>query len=150
MNFDDPFDRHTHSSGLRASDAEREQAADALRRSHTEGRLNDAEFEQRVAQAYSARSRAELEQLLADLPSGRPAVSLDAGRGMMARGRPHHLLPLVVGAIVGLWLLRSLLFAAPGPYWHGPPPFIVPLVVLFLVWRLIARRRRAGGPRQWF
>jgi hypothetical protein len=51
-----------------ASDADREAAADRLRRAAGEGRLQPDELEQRVAAAYSARTVGDLAALTADLP----------------------------------------------------------------------------------
>jgi uncharacterized protein YecT (DUF1311 family) len=53
---------------LRASDAEREQAADALRDHYAAGRLSAEEFDQRLDAAYKATTVAEPAQLRADLP----------------------------------------------------------------------------------
>ncbi len=41
-------------SGTRASDAERDRVADALRRHHADGRLSTDEFEERTGRAYAA------------------------------------------------------------------------------------------------
>ena len=66
---------------LRASDAEREQAVALLQRSFADGRLVLAELEERVAAAYAARTRAQLNDLTADLPAAeqppRPGLVLD-------------------------------------------------------------------------
>jgi len=53
---------------LRASDADREHAVERLRRHHADGRLDLEEFEQRMGQAYSAKTVAELDLLMRDLP----------------------------------------------------------------------------------
>ena len=52
---------------LRASDAERERAADALRHAAGEGRLTMEELAERLHSAYGAQTRAELERLVADI-----------------------------------------------------------------------------------
>lgn len=66
---------------VRASDAEREQTVALLQRSFADGRLALAELEERAGAAYAARTRAQLRDLTADLPSGpqpsRPGVVLD-------------------------------------------------------------------------
>jgi Domain of unknown function (DUF1707) len=54
---------------LRASDAEREQVIDDLRQHAADGRLTMDEFEQRVAEALAARTRADLEPVLRELPA---------------------------------------------------------------------------------
>jgi Domain of unknown function (DUF1707) len=70
---------------LRASDAERERAVARLRRASAEGRLTVEELDERCAHAYAARTRAELDALVADLPGGSavvpaaPAAPVDPG-----------------------------------------------------------------------
>jgi uncharacterized protein DUF1707 len=68
---------------LRASDAERELAVQALRTAVSEGRLDVDELDDRLQRAYTVRTRAELEHLIADVSvaplvltgSGAPAPS---------------------------------------------------------------------------
>jgi hypothetical protein len=55
-------------SATRASDAERDRAADALRRHHADGRLSTDELEERIGRAYAATTLGDLDQLFADLP----------------------------------------------------------------------------------
>jgi len=55
-------------SELLASDADRERVAERLRGAAGEGRLTPAELEERLEGAFSARTEAELEPLVADLP----------------------------------------------------------------------------------
>ncbi|MEU8827277.1 DUF1707 domain-containing protein [Streptomyces sp. NPDC048636] len=55
-------------SQMRASDAERERVAEALREAVAEGRLDMDEFEERLDAAYTARTHAQLEPLVRDLP----------------------------------------------------------------------------------
>ena len=55
-------------SELRASDADRERVAERLRTAAGEGRLTPVELEERLEGAFSARTGAELEPLVADLP----------------------------------------------------------------------------------
>jgi len=56
-------------AALRASDAEREQIVALLQRSFTDGRLTQAELEERAGAAYAALTRAQLRELTADLPT---------------------------------------------------------------------------------
>lgn len=53
---------------LRPSDAERERALSALRASSLEGRMSLDTFSGRVERAFAARSRAQLDELISDLP----------------------------------------------------------------------------------
>jgi len=52
---------------LRASDADREHAAELLRHAAGEGRLTVEELEERLSSVYDARTRRELEALVADV-----------------------------------------------------------------------------------
>jgi hypothetical protein len=81
---------------LRAGDTDRTAVATALGRHMAEGRLTVAEYDERVARAYAARTYADLAVLTADLPSsgaGRPVAAVHhpapvPGCGSMAmRGR---------------------------------------------------------------
>jgi hypothetical protein len=56
-------------SELRVSDADRDRVADRLRAAAGEGRLTADELEERVERALSARTDAELEPLVSDLPA---------------------------------------------------------------------------------
>jgi hypothetical protein len=85
---------------LRASDADRERAADRLRHAAGDGQLTVDELDERLHEAYAARTCAELERLTADLqPAG--ARSAYAGRpgGFTVRPGPGGVRWLV--AIMG-------------------------------------------------
>ena len=60
---------------LRASDADRERVAEVLRDALAEGRLDMAEFEERLDATYQARTYGELTPITRDLPGG-PAVNM--------------------------------------------------------------------------
>ena len=54
---------------LRAGDTDRERIAERLRKGHAEGRLDTAEFTERIERCYDAKTFGELRQLVRDLPS---------------------------------------------------------------------------------
>lgn len=54
--------------GIRASDADRERVAAALREEMAVGRLTMEEFEDRLARTYAAKTWAQLRELTTDLP----------------------------------------------------------------------------------
>jgi Domain of unknown function (DUF1707)/Domain of unknown function (DUF4190) len=63
------------SPAMRAASADRERAVDVLKAGFAEGRLTQDEYNERVGQAYTARTYGELAALTADLPAGPlPAV----------------------------------------------------------------------------
>jgi hypothetical protein len=72
MAHEPPDDR---SPQLRVSDEDRERAVLALRDAAAAGRLTFDELAQRAELAYTAVSRGELEQLVADLPAVAPAAA---------------------------------------------------------------------------
>ena len=74
------------SGAVRASNAERDVVAGKLQDAFAEGRLDDDEFDQRMRRALTAKTHAELDVLLTDLPaaaaSGAPRPAPDrAGQG---------------------------------------------------------------------
>ena len=97
-----PLFRGMYSSDqhLRVSDAERQVVTDRLAEHFADGRLDQAEFDDRVGRAMNAKTRADLSGLFSDLPeTGAPAVA-DHARG---RRRRHPVL---------LFVLLVLLIAA--------------------------------------
>lgn len=131
----------TGAGRVRASDAEREQMATILRAAMTEGRLDLAEGEERLARAYAATYRDELRGLVTDLPDGgRRALAATPEARAFARAalRRHAGGVIVVGAIlVGLWVLSGV-----GFFWP-----IIPLAFLFFGLAKHASWHRHGGYR---
>ena len=58
---------------LRVSDAERNAVVERLSAHSSEGRLDQAEFDERVSRAMSAKTRGDLDGLFDDLPDPEPA-----------------------------------------------------------------------------
>jgi hypothetical protein len=100
---------------LRVSDAERQAVADRLAEHYAEGRLDQAEFDDRIGRAMSAKTRADLSGLFSDLPeTGAPAVP---GRPRRRRRHPVLVLVLLVLFIVAaahavLWVTVPWLWVA--------------------------------------
>jgi Domain of unknown function (DUF1707) len=100
---------------LRVSDAERQAVADRLAEHFSEGRLDQAEFDERVGRAMNAKTRADLSGLFHDLPdTGAPAVP---DRPRRRRGHPVLLVVLLIVALVAAghmlwWTTIPLLWIA--------------------------------------
>ncbi|MGY0004270.1 DUF1707 SHOCT-like domain-containing protein [Micromonospora sp. I033] len=114
-------------SGMRAADADREVTAERLRVALEEGRLDLHEYDERLGRAYGAKTYADLDAVVADLPGPAPAQRATvapappaptpvAGDGPVVgtgRGR-RRLLGLwtpwlrVAGILVPIWLLVSI------------------------------------------
>jgi hypothetical protein len=58
---------------MRASDADRDRVAELLNVAYTEGRLSKEEYDARLENAFSARTYADLDQVVAGLPAVAPA-----------------------------------------------------------------------------
>jgi hypothetical protein len=106
-------------SSLRVADADREQLIDELREHAGAGRLNPEELEERVGQAYTASTRADLDVLRADLPVSSTSVKLALFK------RKAHLRRRLVqeaGGSIGVSLLCVGVWLASGPagsFWPG-------------------------------
>ncbi len=94
---------------LRASDADRDQIIDRLRRAAAEGRLAVRELEHRVAAALRARTFAELDATVRDLPGERRSASRRAMRTV--QNHPGLLLvaiPVALAALATLVVMTML------------------------------------------
>ncbi len=84
---------------LRVSDAERQAVTDRLAEHFGDGRLDQAEFDERVGRAMNAKTRADLAGLFDDLPeAGAPAMAEPPPRPR--RRRRHPLLAIVLLVLV--------------------------------------------------
>jgi len=126
---------------LRVSDAERQAVADRLAEHYADGRLDQAEFDERAGRAMSAKTWADLNGLFDDLPEpmGSPgAAPAGAGAPGMAPGMPvrlrrghrHPVLVIVLAVFVAMAVAHAVV-----PWlWIG---FLV--AVAFLVTRGVRR-----------
>jgi hypothetical protein len=130
-----------------AASADRERTVGVLRAGFTEGRLTQEELDERVAQAYAARTYGQLWALTADLPTGAlPYPQFPMGSGVMVpqeAAPPSHWRPaaaLIVTALV-IFTLAALITAVitahtgqaviiqgPGFQQANLTPFIQPIV----------------------
>jgi hypothetical protein len=84
---------------MRVSDAERQAVTDRLADHFSSGRLDQAEFDERVGRAMSAKTRADLNGLFDDLPeTGLPETGAPAATDRLRRRRRHPV--LLVGLVV--------------------------------------------------
>ena|ERR1700722_2440376 len=124
------------SSSLRVSDSDREQLAGELREHMLAGRLSSDEFEERVAKAYQARTRAELEQLKTDLPMG---VATLQGELVKRKSKLRRRLTQEAGGAVGLSGVSVVIWLADGASGSFWPVWVIAATMLPLVrnaWRL--------------
>ena len=105
--------------GLRISDADRTEVADRLSKHYGDGRLDQAEFNERLDRAMNAKTQADLDGLLADLPGDelKPPVR------PQPQPRPHR----PVARIAFLALMIVLAFAIGNALMHA---FFVPWALI--------------------
>jgi class 3 adenylate cyclase len=93
-------------AGVRASDTERERVVEFLRHHYGAGRLSEDDLSERIESAYGARTLAELDALIADLPSKRERPSSHRARrsGLETSVRVHLTTYLLVNLmLIGIW-----------------------------------------------
>lgn len=146
---------------MRASDEDREQVVEILRGQFTEGRLTLEEFDERTSAAYAGKTWGDLLSLTRDLPV-RPRFGAAVPQAADAQPQPPpqpparlhgmHWSPVRLAPFLVFWLVLATMG---GWFWGGPydgrhggsPIFpVIPLVLIFLLIRLLAGRRH----RHWF
>lgn len=121
-------------SELRVSNAERDAVSNALCRHFSDGRLDEAEFNERLEKCTAAKTRADLAPLLADLPP-LPGDGPQPHPQPVPAARPWRIHPVVFVLGVLFVLVATAHFTAWA--WHAPWLLIAVIVVVALV-----RRRR--------
>jgi hypothetical protein len=91
---------------LRVSDADRQAVADQLSKHFADGRLDQAEFDERLSQAMNAKTYRDLDGLLTDLP----ATETGGGPGLPPAGGP--VIGRGTGSVQQRRIVRPLVFIA--------------------------------------
>ncbi|BFU47121.1 DUF1707 domain-containing protein [Krasilnikovia sp. MM14-A1004] len=119
---------------MRASDADRQQIADRLKAALDEGRLSLAEYDDRVRDAYAARTYADLLELTTDLPQpGLSAAEVSARQAAEAR-RAARRMPT---ALMVLWTVWGALAAVNVAVWLIVAVTVGAGVYVWPVWLLV-------------
>lgn len=124
---------------FRVSDQERERAAQELREHFAAGRLTEEELDERVQQAYAARTEGQLRALRSDLPR-LPMTAKEQKAAVTARRRQlqRRLLQETGGGITAfavclvIWLGNG----AHGQFWPVWVAIVVLIPLIRNVWRL--------------
>jgi hypothetical protein len=109
---------------IRASDLDRERTAELLREHYLDGRLDSAEFQQRLDECMGARTVGELHALSIDLPPQTQATERHARE--KRRRRRASGLTLALALVAALIVLSAL---------TGRPLFFPLVPILFLTLR---------------
>lgn len=119
---------------LRISDQDREQAAAAIREHFAAGRLDSAEFEERLQAIYAARTRGELEALSADLPALPISASQARAAALQQRSEISRRAMQNAGGSLAPFLVCTVIWAA-----SGAGSFFWPIFLLIPTIAMIAR-----------
>ena len=96
------------------SDSDRERYIALLRRHTTEGRLTLDEFSDRVGEVYSARTFADLDRTLRELPvEPSPRPKLPVARRARSALVPGGVLRKVALVMLAIWIISSIAFMIP-------------------------------------
>jgi hypothetical protein len=141
---------------MRAADADRQAVADALKTALDEGRLDLHEYDERLQQAYAAKTYGDLDGLLDDLPvaAGVPVqvpapapVAPQAREDATRRWLLHVWSSYVptVAITVAIWVVSSLAAGDPLYFW---PVWVAGPWGLVLIWQTVAGLSQ-GEPQKW-
>jgi Domain of unknown function (DUF1707) len=144
----------TKVGSLRASDADREAIVNRLHKAATEGRIAPDELEQRVTAALKARTYAELDATVADLPrqptgGARREVGRRSSAGLALSVVKQH--PLLLLLVLPVMAVTAAMILAATVMWA-----VLMVVVMMIGGRpgpprgpwMYTRYRRAYGPPQ--
>ena len=141
MNYDDtpPLAHRGEWGQMRTSDVDRDRVAERLSVAFSEGRLSKDEYDGRLENAFSARTYADLDQIVTDLPAARATVvtpvtrtnglamaSLACGLAQFAFGPVAAIPAVVFGHVARQQIKRS-----------GEPGAGLALAGLILGWAVI-------------
>ncbi|MDO5533514.1 MAG: DUF1707 domain-containing protein [Propionibacteriaceae bacterium] len=139
---------------VRASDADRDIAAEAINAAYSDGRLDADEHAERLSQALAVKRLGELVPLLSDVVvTGRPAARAAApgvGRRLVSNGALRSWFGLAILFNV-IWL-ASWLFSGSAPFYYWPIwPMIgtgIPALMAWMATNSIAREASEEEPPQ--
>ena len=135
--------RPDNDANMRVSDAERSEIGEQLSKHYGDGRLDAAEFQERLDRAMIAKTRADLSGLLVDLPG---LVTPGQAPPMQVPRRRPRVVRVVLYAVLAFWALSFAATATRGFWWFGwtrGPWLLIVLVALFVLAR--DRRHRRYG-----
>ncbi len=136
-------------SQMRLSDAERNEYAEALSRHFADGRLDQAELDERMSKAMSAKTRGDLAGLLDDLPPLPPPPGEPGA--MPVPGPPplpaaHHRRSTVLLAVMIAFLVQASIGAW---FWH-PAVLWVAIIAIVVLFSHRSRRHHMAGYGPWY
>jgi hypothetical protein len=128
---------------IRVSDVERNAVAERLSAHYADGRLDQAEFDERVSKTMAAKTRGDLAGLFDDLPDPEPAGASGAG-GPGGPAIPYR--PRRRGGLLRTLLLAVIVIVLASTAWHAATSFFYipwfPIAVILAIALFVARSSR--------
>lgn len=132
---------------MRASDADRTAVAQRLKGAVDEGRLGLGDYDERLQQAYAARTYAELDRVTADLPAPVPAPPVVA-RAPAQLSEVRDQWRTWLGAAIlmtAIWGITAVASGAVNGFWPGIPLGIWAVILLVSTVNGMTGHRRSGS-----
>ncbi len=130
---------------MRASDVDRDAAADEVREHFAAGRLTQEELGERLSAAYAATTVEELDRLRADLPRLPASPARQRAELVARRSRLQRQLVQQVGGSLGVFAVCVVIWLLSGGH-HGHDAFWPIWVLIFPVLTLARNGWRLYGP----
>jgi Domain of unknown function (DUF1707) len=143
---------------MRAGDKDRQAVADKLKEALDEGRLDLAEYDERLQKTYAAKTYGDLEGLLDDLPTPATPRAVAAPQGLpplpeSVRSQSGRLVKATMGGFGGVFVLTVIIWgitsmAAGHALYFWPVWLLIPLVLSVLGQLGEDRGNRRGRDRR--
>jgi hypothetical protein len=134
------------SGDYRVGDADRNRTADLLKEAHAAGYLALEEVDERLGTALAARTRGELDRLVADLPPEWRAGQERGRRPAGPPGRPRPAFPPEAAWLVPLLVVVAAALVVLAVATRG---FFFPWPLLWIFFAFGRRGRSGWGPPRW-
>ena len=120
---------------IRVSDAERSAVAELLSQHYAEGRLDQAEFDERVSRTMAAKTRGDLTGLFDDLPETESGPGAGSPSKPVRPSGPYQVHRRRGGGIIRPLLLLLLVFICANVAWHAFTSlfFVAPITWAFFI-----------------
>jgi hypothetical protein len=129
---------------LRVSDVERNAVAERLSAHYADGRLDQAEFDERVSRAMSAKTRGDLTGLFDDLPDPDQSAGASGAGDHGGPAIPYR--PRRRGGLLRPLLLAVVVIVLASMAWHAATSFLYipwfPIAVILAITLFVARSSR--------
>ncbi|MCE7005999.1 DUF1707 domain-containing protein [Kibdelosporangium philippinense] len=119
---------------VRIGTSEREDAVRALAEHMTQGRLDVSEYDQRVALANAAKTRAELAEIFEDLPEPNPVRALPVpvpaqASPLVEKEKGSNAKAIIIGFVIFSVAAIITVTAILGEWWALIPAFLIVVVL---------------------